>query len=221
MELNEEILAKLDNLNERMNILEKVIYEEVMKPAQEAFDRFETDERKAEFKSKYDEQLSPFNEKLKAIEGEGFDLASKAFEDYDALEEKPDADEYVAELVAKVTDQLDRVSKAFGADKEVDVKADVSEDGTVKTTLEVDGEPVADAVSQEEGAGTAEEAAEEVIEEAIEDKKEEADADEEKADEDEAKADEEEAESDEEEASEEELEEYMKELEEDLEKQRG
>ena len=70
MELNEEILAKLDNLNERMNILEKVIYEEVMKPAQEAFDRFETDERKAEFKSKYDEQLSPFNEKLKAIEGE-------------------------------------------------------------------------------------------------------------------------------------------------------
>lgn len=219
--MEEEILAKLDNLNERLNILEKVIYEEVMKPAQEAFDRFETDERRADFKKKYDEQLGPFNEKLQAIEGEGFDLASKAFDDYDAIEgEKPDADAYVAELVAKVTDQLDRVSKAFGADKEIDAKADVSEDGTVKTTIAVDGEPVADAVEKEEGAGTAEEAAEEVIEEAIDEKKEEADAEEEKADAEEVKADEEEAESEEDEASEEELEEYMKELEEDLEKQR-
>ena len=211
MELNEEILAKLDNLNERMNILEKVIYEEVMKPAQEAFDRFETDERKAEFKSKYDEQLSPFNEKLKAIEGEDFDLATKAFEDYDSLEEKPESDAYVADLIAKVTDQLDRVSKAFGAESEVEVKADVSEDGKVETDVTVDGEPVAEAVEAEPEAA---EAKEELIEEAAEEKKEDADAEE-------AKADEEEAESDEDEASEEELEEYMKELEEDLEKQRG
>ena len=72
-----------------------------------------------------------------------------AFDDYDAIEgEKPDADAYVAELIAKVTDQLDRVSKAFGADKEIEAKADVSEDGTVKTTIAVDGEPVADAVEK-------------------------------------------------------------------------
>lgn len=214
MELNEEILAKLDNLNERMNILEKVIYEEVMKPAQEAFDRFETDERKAEFKNKYDEQLSPFNEKLKAIEGEDFDLATKAFEDYDSLEEKPESDAYVADLIAKVTDQLDRVSKAFGAESEVAVKADVSEDGKVETDVTVDGEPVAEAVEAEPEAAEAKEELKEEIEDAAEEKKEEADAEE-------AKADEEEAESDEDEASEEELEEYMKELEEDLEKQRG
>lgn len=212
MELNEEILAKLDNLNERMNILEKVIYEEVMKPAQEAFDRFETDERKAEFKSKYDEQLSPFNEKLKAIEGEDFDLATKAFEDYDSLEEKPESDAYVADLIAKVTDQLDRVSKAFGAESEVEVKADVSEDGKVETDVTVDGEKVAESTELEEGAEKAEEEVKDAIEE-------EADAAEEKADAEEEKADEEEAESDE--ASEEELEEFMKELEEDLEKQRG
>ena len=214
MELNEEILAKLDNLNERMNILEKVIYEEVMKPAQEAFDRFETDERKAEFKSKYDEQLSPFNEKLKAIEGEDFDLATKAFEDYDALEEKPESDAYVADLIAKVTDQLDRVSKAFGAESEVEVKADVSEDGKVETDVTVDGEKVAESTELEEGAEKAEEEAKEDVEEAVEEAKEDAAEETEKAEE-------EEVEADEEEASEEELEEFMKELEEDLEKQRG
>ena len=54
--MEEEILSKLDNLNERLNILEKVIYEEVMKPAQEAFDRFETDERRAE---KYRQNRTP------------------------------------------------------------------------------------------------------------------------------------------------------------------
>ena len=214
MELNEEILSKLDNLNERMNILEKVIYEEVMKPAQEAFDRFETDERKAEFKSKYDEQLSPFNEKLKAIEGEDFDLATKAFEDYDALEEKPESDAYVADLIAKVTDQLDRVSKAFGAESEVEVKADVSEDGKVETDVTVDGEKVAESTELEEGAEKAEEEAKEDVEEAVEEAKEDAAEETEKAEE-------EEVEADEEEASEEELEEFMKELEEDLEKQRG
>lgn len=214
MELNEEILSKLDNLNERMNILEKVIYEEVMKPAQEAFDRFETDERKAEFKSKYDEQLSPFNEKLKAIEGEDFDLATKAFEDYDALEEKPESDAYVADLIAKVTDQLDRVSKAFGAESEVEVKADVSEDGKVETDVTVDGEKVAESTELEEGAEKAEEEAKEDVEEAVEEAKEDAAEETEKAEE-------EEVEADEEEASEEELEEFMKELEEDLKKQRG
>lgn len=215
--MEEEILAKLDNLNERLNILEKVIYEEVMKPAQEAFDRFETDERRADFKKKYDEQLGPFNEKLQAIEGEGFDLASKAFDDYDAIEgEKPDADAYVAELVAKVTDQLDRVSKAFGAESEVSVKADVSEDGKVETEVEVDGEPVAEAVEAEPEAAEAKEELKEEIEEA----KDEA---EEKKEEVESETDviaEEEGDKEEDEASEEELEEYMKELEEDLEKQR-
>ena len=214
MELNEEILAKLDNLNERMNILEKVIYEEVMKPAQEAFDRFETDERKTEFKNKYDEQLSPFNEKLKAIEGEDFDLATKAFEDYDALEEKPESDAYVADLIAKVTDQLDRVSKAFGAEQNVEVKADVSEDGKVETDVTVDGEKVAESTELEEGAEKAEEEVKEDVEEAVEEAKEDTAEETEKANE-------EEVEADEEEASEEELEEFMKELEEDLEKQRG
>ena len=214
--MEEEILAKLDNLNDRMNILEKIIFEEVMKPAQEAFDRFETDERKAEFKSKYDEQLSPFNEKLKAIEGEDFDLATKAFEDYDSLEEKPESDAYVADLIAKVTDQLDRVSKAFGAESEVEVKADVSEDGKVETDVTVDGEPVAEAVEAEPEAAEAKEELKEDIEEA----KDEA---EEKKDEVESETEviaEEEGDKEEDEASEEELEEYMKELEEDLEKQR-
>lgn len=214
MEFEEEILAKLDNLNERMNILEKVIYEEVMKPAQEAFDRFETDERRTEFKNKYDEQLSPFNEKLRAIEGDDFDLASKAFDDYDAIEgEKPNSDEYVAELVANVTDQLDKISKAFGAEGDVEVKADVSEDGKVETQIAVDGETVAESTELDKGEDVKEEL-DKLEKEAtdLEEKKEEVKS------EDKVIA-EEESDKEEDEDDEKELEEFMKELEEDLKKQ--
>ena len=145
MEINEEILAKLDNLNERMNILEKTIYEEVMKPAQEAFDRFDHDERLADFTSRNGEKLSAFNDKLKAIEGPDFDLTSKAFEDYDSLEEKPEEGEYVEALVAKVSEQLDAIAEAFGA-KEVEVVAEqLTEDAPTEVEVKADGEVIAEA----------------------------------------------------------------------------
>lgn len=162
----------IDRLLERQDQLEDLLFSQVLNPAKEAMNKFEKDGRKADFMGKHKETLEAFNDKLRAIEGDDFDLAEQAFEDYDAMEEKPESDVYVAALVAKVTEQIDKLKKAFGAET-----IEVKDEGEGKSTEVIaDGEVVAEAANTEEeikdvvdnaeAGAEAETAAEEVKEEA-------------------------------------------------------
>lgn len=131
----------IDRLLERQDQLEDLLFSQVLNPAKEAMDKFEKDGRKADFMGKHKESLSAFNDKLRAIEGDDFDLAEQAFEDYDNMEEKPESDVYVAALVAKVTEQIDKLKKAFGAET-IEVK---DEGEGEPTEVVADGEVVAEA----------------------------------------------------------------------------
>ena len=135
----------IDRLMERQDQLEDLLFSQVLNPAKAAMDKYEKDGRHSDFMSKHGETLSAFNDKLKAIEGDDFDLAEQAFEDYDAMEDKPESDVYVAALVAKVTEQIDKLKKAFGAET-IEVKDTEGE----PTEVIADGEVVAEAANTED-----------------------------------------------------------------------
>ena len=124
----------------RVDALEDEFYK-ITSQAADAENEYNLGKRRDDFKSKYGEQLSSFNDKLKAIEGDDFDLTEKAFNDFEAItdDENKDSDKYVAELIAKVQSQLEKISKAFGGGNiEVEAK-DEDKDGKVsEITVETD-----------------------------------------------------------------------------------
>lgn len=125
----------------RVDALEDEFYK-ITSQAADAENEYNLGKRRDDFKSKYGEKLSSFNDKLKAIEGDDFDLTEKAFNDFEAItddDENKDSDKYVAELIAKVQSQLEKISKAFGGGNiEVEAK-DEDKDGKVsEITVEAD-----------------------------------------------------------------------------------
>lgn len=185
----------------RVDALEDEFYK-ITSQAADAENEYNLGKRREDFKSKYGEKLSSFNDKLKAIEGDDFDLTEKAFNDFEAItdDENKDSDKYVAELIAKVQSQLEKISKAFGGGNiEVEAK-DEDKDGKVsEITVETD--------SNDNGEGDKVEA--ESVD--VEEKKDEEENKEGSGDEE--KIEEEESEEDDPEEVEEDLEELKKEFE--------
>ena len=102
------ILTRLDRYDEmyhaqdeRMDELEKTFYEDILEPARKALDERIYEDEYSKFHEQYGEKLDPYNEQLRAIEGEDFDLSRKAFDDYSSYEEKPNVEEYVDEYFSQ------------------------------------------------------------------------------------------------------------------------
>lgn len=147
------ILARLDRYDEmyhaqdeRIEELEKTFYEDILEPARKALDERVYEDEYSKFHDSYGEKLDPYNEQLRAIEGEDFDLSRKAFEDYSSYEEKPDLDEYVNALVETVGNQLKDIKDKLGIEGEI--RATVDEKG--KVDVEVNDDTVADDKVEEE-----------------------------------------------------------------------
>ena len=137
------ILTRLDRYDEmyhaqdeRMDELEKTFYEDILEPARKALDERIYEDEYSKFHEQYGEKLDPYNEQLRAIEGEDFDLSRKAFDDYSSYEEKPNVEEYVDALVETVGNQLKDIKDKLGIDGEI--RATVDEEGKVE--VEVDEE---------------------------------------------------------------------------------
>src|SRR5574344_1051301 len=101
---------------ERFYKLENTVYVEILAPAKEALDQ-------------YDAQLSPYNDKLRPIEGKDFDIMRQAYDGFKDAGEGADEDAYVASLIQQVEEQLEEIKKAMGiaADPAGDEKPVVEE----------------------------------------------------------------------------------------------
>ena len=135
------ILTRLDRYDEmyhaqdeRMDELEKTFYEDILEPARKALDERIYEDEYSKFHEQYGEKLDPYNEQLRAIEGEDFDLSRKAFDDYSSYEEKPNVEEYVDALVETVGNQLKDIKDKLGIEGEI--KATVDEEGKVEVDLD-------------------------------------------------------------------------------------
>ena len=134
---------------EKAESLEHMVFDEVINPAKEALDQYNYNTGLQDFSSRYSDKLSGYNDKLRPIEGEGFDIMKEAYDGYNSIEgEKPDEAIYIDELVKVVDKQLDDIRQAIGAPADAEVAVKQDENG--ETVVEVDGEEVSGDESTEE-----------------------------------------------------------------------
>ena len=128
-------------VREKAESTERLIFDEVINPAKAEMEKQIYDAGLEDFTNRYGEKLNGYNDKLRPIEGEDFDIMKQAYDGYNSIEgEKPDEAMYVDELVKVVDKQLDSIRAAIGAPANAEVAVKQDEDG--ETTVEVDGQEV-------------------------------------------------------------------------------
>ena len=128
-------------VREKAEGTERLIFDEVINPAKAEMEKQIYNAGLEDFTNRYGEKLNGYNDKLRPIEGEDFDIMKQAYDGYNSIEgEKPDEATYVDELVKVVDKQLDDIRAAIGAPANAEVAVKQDEDG--ETTVEVDGQEV-------------------------------------------------------------------------------
>lgn len=157
-------------IQEKTDSTERLIFDEVINPAKAEMEKQIYDAGLEDFSSRYSDKLGGYNDKLRSIEGEDFDIMKQAYDGYNSIEgEKPDEAMYVDELVKVVDKQLDDIRQAIGAPADAEVAVKQDENG--ETVVEVDGEKVSEE-SEEKPAEAADEDVKEAIEVSDEDEEE-------------------------------------------------
>ena len=132
-EMVKAVVEKVDGLNH-------LIFDEVINPAREAMDQSIYENGLNDFGNRYKDKFAGYNEKLRPIEGEDFDIVKQAYDGYNGIEgDKPDETMYVDELIKVVDKQLEDIRVAIGAPADAEVTVS-NEDG--ETKVEVDGKEV-------------------------------------------------------------------------------
>ena len=155
-EMVKAVVEKVDGLN-------SLIFDEVINPAREAMNQSIYETGLNDFGNRYKDKLASYNEKLRPIEGEDFDIVKQAYDGYNSIEgEKPDEAMYVDELIKVVDKQLDDIRSAIGAPADAEVAVKQDENG--ETVVEVDGKEVSEESVEEKPAESADESVEEATE---------------------------------------------------------
>lgn len=155
-EMVKAVVEKVDGLN-------SLIFDEVINPAKEAMNQSIYETGLNDFGDRYKDKLASYNEKLRPIEGEDFDIVKQAYDGYNSIEgEKPDEAMYVDELIKVVDKQLDDIRSAIGAPADAEVTVKQDENG--ETVVEVDGKEVSEGSVEEKPAESADESVEEATE---------------------------------------------------------
>ena len=146
-------------IQEKTDSIERLIFDEVISPAKAEMEKQIYNAGLEDFSSRYSDKLGGYNDKLRPIEGEDFDIMKQAYDGYNSIEgEKPDEAMYIDELIKVVDKQLDDIRQAIGAPADAEVAVKQDEDG--KTVVEVDGKEVSEKSVEEKPAESAEEATE-------------------------------------------------------------
>lgn len=158
-------------IQEKTDSTERLIFDEVINPAKAEMEKQIYDAGLEDFSSRYSDKLGGYNDKLRPIEGEDFDIMKQAYDGYNSIEgEKPDEAMYIDELVKVVDKQLDDIRQAIGAPADAEVAVKQDENG--ETVVEVDGEKVSEESEEKKPAEAADEDVEEAIEVSDEDEEE-------------------------------------------------
>lgn len=109
-------------LSDKYDSVDKLIYDEVLNPATEAMNQYKYDFGLKGFGERYKDKFEGYNDKLRPIEGQDFDIVKQAYDDYNNYEgEKPEEAAYVDELIKQVDIQLDNIRQAIGAPEDAEV----------------------------------------------------------------------------------------------------
>lgn len=154
---NEELLNEIKALRQELDDLKKIVHEDIIGPIEKDWNDKKYNEALDAWKNKYKDKLSPYEERLKATEGDDFDIWKSTYNEWNASED--DADEWVDVLIEELDKTLDPLAKAFGVAKE-DLNATIEvENGVVKDVV-ADTEPEGESTEVTEGAEEVTEGAE-------------------------------------------------------------
>ena len=131
-----------DQMDERVHDLESTLYDEIINPTNEYIEETNRNARFDDFNNKYGEQLGSYNDALKVLEGDDFDLTRAAFDRYDNYEgeDRPEEEAYVQALVEEVGNQLDAIKKGLGLPEDAEIEVKQTEDGETVVEVEDEGE---------------------------------------------------------------------------------
>ena len=139
-----EIVEYVHHLADEIAEVKVSVIDNLITPIQNEYNQMQYDNALSDFRCKYAEKLDGFNDKLKAIEGDDFDVVKKTFDDFMEDNKGYEMDEYVDEKANKIQEQLDVISKAFGFEPEEVKEVTVETKDGEETKAEVeDGEVVA------------------------------------------------------------------------------
>lgn len=149
-------------VREKAENTEHLIFDEVINPAKAEMEQQIYNAGLEDFSNRYGEKLNGYNDKLRPIEGEDFDIMKQAYDGYNSIEgEKPDEALYIDELVKIVDKQLDDIRAAIGAPADAEVSVTQEENG--ETKVEVDGQEVNSDTAEPEVKDVEEKTEEEIV----------------------------------------------------------
>jgi hypothetical protein len=152
----EELLNEVRSLRAELNDLKDLVHKGIIEPIEKDYNDRKRKEAQDIWNERYGERLKPYEAKMKALDGDDFDLMTSSYDSWN--ETDMNSDEWVDMLIKQLEESLDPVAKAFGVAKE-DLDATIEiEDGEVKDI-------VADTEPEEEEGAAEEEVAEESSEE--------------------------------------------------------
>lgn len=151
---NEELLNEIKTLRAELDELKDLVHKGIIEPIEKDYNDRKYNEALDIWKERYGEKLKPYEERMKATEGEDFDLMKSTYDAWNDTED--DSDEWVDALVKAIDETLAPLSKVFGVPQE-DLNATIEvEDGEVKDIV-ADTEPESEEEGTAEGNATEEE----------------------------------------------------------------
>lgn len=149
--------------------LEKMVLEmkdkldNILNTAAESEKKYQHDVGVKGFTERNGESLGKYVDKLKKLNGEGFDLMSSAYDEYNDSFSDIEESTYVAQLVSEIENKISKLREALGED-EVEIESD-DEKTEVKThDTEIETNTGSDVETEEKGEETEDEDIDEVAE---------------------------------------------------------
>ena len=144
---NEELLNEIRALREELDGLKDLVHNGIIKPIEDDYNDRKYKEATDIWNKRYGEKLKPYADKLKATEGDDFDLMKAS---YDAWNETDiDSDEWVDILIKNIDESLAPLAEVFGVPKE-DLNATIEVENGEVTDVVADTEPETTEEGEEE-----------------------------------------------------------------------
>ena len=156
----EELLAEIQSLKADLTELKDLVHKGIIEPIEKDYNDKKYKEATDIWREHFKDKLSPYEARLKATEGDDFDLFNASYDAWNETDADPD--EWVELLIKSIEETLAPLAAAFGVPQE-DLNAEVKIENGEVTDVVADTEP--EESTEEEGEEKAEEGEEEKAEE--------------------------------------------------------
>lgn len=144
---NEELLKEIQTLKAELSELKDLVHKGIIEPIEKDYNDRKYKEATDMWRERYKDKLSPYEDRLRATEGDDFDLFNASYDAWNETETDPD--EWVELLIKSIDESLAPLAKAFGVPQE-DLNATVEIENGEVSDIVADTEPETEETEVEE-----------------------------------------------------------------------